>query len=171
MELVAHSTDPSLPAAARIPPELLFEIIRAALTSSLLSPSFVIHGQFSQLTVSCRACVYRTLARVSRLWRTLARQVARRDVVLARGCGSAERDERILNCLRNAPERGMVVRGIDASLRGAYAGWTPTPAPASFEEGLSDSAQGQDTGSVTLASEPVTRQARWDHWHEQCMAR
>ncbi|GAA5863850.1 hypothetical protein JCM3774_001177 [Rhodotorula dairenensis] len=153
-------------ATARLPTEILLKIIRMTLTSALLSSTLVVHGQFAQLPTTCSGCVYRRLACVSRTWRELARTVLTREVVLAAGCGSAERDEQVLNRLEASPVCALGVRTIDASLRGVHgAGWIPVPALPRGEEG--DGPSGHETGIAGIS----TGQARWERWHEQCMAR
>ncbi|GAA5976228.1 hypothetical protein JCM10908_005424 [Rhodotorula pacifica] len=154
-------------AAVRLPPEILLKIIRAALTSSLLSSTLVVHGQFAQLPTTCSGCVYRRLACVDHSWRSFAREILCKDVVLAAGCGSAERDEQVLKRLETDSHCALGVRSIDASLRGAHGGWIPVPAPALAEDGD----VGGASGSESTISGMTTRQARWERWHEQCMAR
>ncbi|KAG0667540.1 hypothetical protein C6P46_000074 [Rhodotorula mucilaginosa] len=167
---VSSADTRSLP-TAQLPPELLLKIIHATLTTALLSAPLVVHGQFSQLPVTCSGCVYRRLACVSRLWRSLAREVRCQDVVLAAagGCGSAERDAQVLQRLEAEPTRALGVRTIDASLRGAHGGWIPVPAPSVRDDGgeTDDGISGTEAG----ASGVTTAQARWERWHEQCMAR
>ena len=154
---------------AQLPPELLLKIIHATLTSALLSTPLVVHGQFSQLPASCSGCVYRRLACVSRLWRSLAREIRCKNVVLAAaGCGSAERDEQVLKRLEAEPARALGVRTIDGSLRGAHGGWIPVPAPAVGDGGETDDGF---SGTEAGVSGVTTGQARWERWHEQCMAR
>lgn len=168
--LPSPSADAQSPPTARLPPELLLKIIHATLTSALLSTPLVVHGQFSHLSTTCGGCVYRRLACVSRLWQSLARQVRCKDVVLAAaGCGSAERDGQILHRLEAEPTRALGVRTIDASLRGAYGGWVPVPAPPPVRNGgeTDDGLSGTEAG----VSGVTTGHARWERWHEQCMAR
>lgn len=163
------SADAQSSPTAQLPPELLLKIIHDTLTSALLSTPLVVHGQFSQLTTSCSGCVYRRLARVSRLWQNLARAVRCKDVVLAAaGCGSTERDEQVLERLEAEPARALGVRTIDASLRGAHGGWIPVPAPAVGDGGDTDDGF---SGTEAGVSGVTTGQARWERWHEQCMAR
>lgn len=156
--------------AELLPPELLLKIVRTTLTSALLSPPLVIHGQFAHLSTTCSGCVFRRLAGVSSACRVFAREVLCRTIVLAAGCGSAERDEQVLKCLETDPKRAAAVRTVDASLRGAQSGmgWLPAAPPIAPAGGGDDSLEG-DSGDPVAGI--TLRQGRWERWHEQCMAR
>ena len=163
--LASHSSaDAQSSPTAQLPPELLLKIIHATLTSALLSTPLVVHGQFSQLPSACSGCVYRRLACVCRLWRSLAREVRCKEVVL----GAAERDAQILQRLEAESARALGVRTIDASLRGAHGGWIPVPAPSVRDGGETDDGF---SGTEAGVSGVTTEQSRWEHWHEQCVAR
>lgn len=165
--LSGSPTETAMPVS--LPTEILLTIIRTTLTSALLSPTLVVHGQFAQVPTTCSGCVYRRLACVSRTWRDSARKVLVEEVVLAAGCDSAERDEQVLHRLETSPDCALAVRSIDASLRGVHgAGWIPVPELAVGERGEADGSSSADAGVVAGLS---TEQARWERWHEHCMAR
>ncbi|BGP38675.1 hypothetical protein JCM10449v2_002610 [Rhodotorula kratochvilovae] len=149
-----------------LPPELLLKILTHALTTSLLTPPLLVHGQFTTLASTCRTCAYRHVADVSRLWRAIAQEVLGKEVTLANGCGSADRDEQIVKVVEGDAARANNVRKVDASLRRSMCTSHAFPPP----EGRGGSADdaGSSGGDSALLT---TRQAQAEHWHAQSLAR
>ncbi|GAA6002328.1 uncharacterized protein JCM10292_006604 [Rhodotorula paludigena] len=150
-----------------IPPELLIKILHHSLTTALQTPPVLVHGQFTTLSTTCRTCAYRNIAGVCKTWRAIAQEIMGRDVTLANGCGSAEKDEQVVQILEKYPHRANNVRLIDASLRRAMCSWSAWAVPGADGAGYDDSG----SSSSDAANMISTRQAQAERWHEQCLAR
>lgn len=150
-----------------VPPELLVKVLTHALTTSLVSGPFVVHGQFATLSITCRTCAYRQVASVCRLWRAIAQEVLGKEVTFANGCGSAERDEQVVKAVETDPRRANNVRHIDASLRRAVCSWRAPPPPSHGDGDASEEAvlSGGDDAFIS------SRQVQAERWHAQCLAR
>ena len=152
---------------AAVPHELLLNILRHALTTSLISEPLLVHGQFAHLTVTCRTCAYRQVASVCRLWRAIAQEVLGKGVTFANGCGSAERDELVVKAVEHDPWRASNVRHVDVSLRRAVCSWG-APLPGGGAGGESSEEAVLSGGEDAFIS---SREVQAERWHAQCLAR
>jgi len=146
---------------AAVPHELLLNILRHALTTSLISEPLLVHGQFAHLTVTCRTCAYRQVASVCRLWRAIAQEVLGKGVTFANGCGSAERDELVVKAVEHDPWRASNVRHVDVSLRRAVCSWG-APLPGGGAGGESSEEAVLSGGEDAFIS---SREVQAERWH------
>lgn len=114
MDVGTLPLDVTRPASA-FPPEIVHLILRAGFTNR--HSRYVLDGQFTHLETLCKLCSYRSLAKVSFLWETIAKSVFLENVVV----GTAEGMEALIQSLTEEPELEWTIRSVDASLRGKEA--------------------------------------------------
>ncbi|GAA5967440.1 hypothetical protein JCM11641_000547 [Rhodosporidiobolus odoratus] len=161
---VFHPTAAEPPTLSSLPMELLLKILLHACTTAHLSAPLLVNSQFTRLQISCHSCVYRNLAGVCSEWRDIVREIFGREVVLANGCGSHERDEEVLALVSHDEKRANAVKSVDASLRRAVCSLAGWPAPSDVT-GTAMSSSGEEHGEITSQGVELER------WREQCLNR